>query len=52
MQSLNPQGMKIARELASLDWVSQNDCQILSFVKCINDVGEKMTGNGREMSDL
>ena len=33
------------------DWAHQNDCQIsqnLSFVKFINVVGEKMTGNGRK----
>ena len=34
-----------------IDWASQNDCQNLSFVGAINVVGEKMTGNGRKISN-
>ena len=34
------------------DWAHQNYSQNLSFVKYINVVGEKMTGNGRKMSNL
>ena len=30
-------------------WASQNDFQILSFVKAVNIVGETMTRNGRKM---
>ena len=30
-------------------WASQNDCQILSFMKAINIVGKKMTRNSRKM---
>jgi hypothetical protein len=30
-------------------WASQNDRQILSFMKAINIVGEKMTRNSRKM---
>ena len=33
-----------------IDWTHQNDRQSLSFVKYINVVGEKMTGNGRKMT--
>ena len=31
-----------------IDWAHQNDRQNLSFVRAINVVGEKMTGNGRK----
>jgi hypothetical protein len=30
-------------------WASQNDCQILSFVKVFNVVGKKMTRNSLKM---
>jgi hypothetical protein len=34
------------------DWTNQNDHQNLSFVKYINVVGEKLTGNCLKMSNL
>ena len=34
------------------DWAHQNDRRNLSCVRYINTVGEKMTGNGRKMSNL
>ena len=34
------------------DWAHQNDRQNLIFVKYNNVVGEKMTGNGRKVSNL
>ena len=34
-----------------IDWAHQNDRQNLSFVGAINVVGEKMTRNGRKMSN-
>jgi hypothetical protein len=34
-----------------VDWAHQNDHQNLSFVGVINVVGDKMTGNGRKMSN-
>ena len=34
------------------DWAHQNDGHNLSSFKYIKVVGEKMTGNGRKMSNL